>query len=41
MHRPIQHHVHTGWPDPLTGVLASFVFAVVLAVYAVLLIVRA
>lgn len=35
-HRRI-HHAHTGWPAPITGVVASLVFAAVLAYIALLL----
>lgn len=35
-HRRI-HHVHTGWPTPITGVIASLVFAALLAYIALLL----
>ena len=35
------HHVHAGWPAPITGVIGAIVFAAVLAAYAVLLILRA
>ena len=32
------HHVHAGWPAPITGVIVALVFASILAAYAVLLI---
>lgn len=34
------HHVHSSWPAPITGLIAAFLFAAVLIVYAVLLFVR-
>jgi len=35
------HHVHSGWPAPMTGLIVSLVFAAILAAYAVMLILRA
>ena len=39
-HRNLVHHVHTGWPAPITGVIASGLFAAFLGVYLVLLLLR-
>ena len=34
------HHVHTSWPAPITGVIASLLFAIFLVVYAFVLLHR-
>jgi hypothetical protein len=40
-HRRIHHHEHIGWPTPVTGLIASALFAAVLAYILLLMLARA